>query len=505
MLKEALRRLLWLGPTLIIVTIPTFWAISRSMDRVRGNAPEGVPLFFNANPLDVRERALVAVAKIAKGGAETSAATEKLNRLGGAALPHVLSQLDSLRPEERGRVALALVPVARRMGVGSNELDSPEAAVLFFSHYWEEHAIDFRPSVVHRTVQRFAERPSPLRRSEVLELDTLALEDLLDAMHSLARAGDVDRLRQVCDVAAHIVGERTENRAFSVGKVTSLAAARKVEKRWESFWRRRRSEYMTFSGTRRLGATIAETRYGRWLERVFTSVSDPSGPEAGGLAEGADESASHLLGRGKVTLLLVLVSLLVGQPLSVLAGAYAAIRRHAAGNAGTFSSALAVAGAVGFGALIAWIATPAHGRHLAGAVAMTALVSAALALRQHRTVQRYINERLHLRTELAFGASPSRILRNNLRLTAALAFVLAMTDLPALVTTAFAAERVFALHGLGDATAEAARRGDASFLMALALVGAATLGLSQIAADVVLKALDPRVSGVVSRAGEIFR
>src|SRR5882672_1170744 len=206
MLKEALRRLLWLGPTLLLVTIPTFWAVAKLDEPSVSRGGESRPLFYNPNPLGAGERAVAAAMRVAAG--EGALAERTLENLGGAALPHVLPLLDSLRPEARRKVALALAPVARRMGIGSApELDSPEPAVLFWTQFWEEHAIDFRSSVVRRTVRRFAEHPSLLRRADVIDLDTLALEDLVDAMRPIRTAGDVMRVRQICEAAAHVTGE----------------------------------------------------------------------------------------------------------------------------------------------------------------------------------------------------------------------------------------------------------------------------------------------------------
>ncbi|HEX7671165.1 MAG TPA: ABC transporter permease, partial [Polyangiaceae bacterium] len=136
MLKEALRRLLWLGPTLLLVTIPGFWAVAKLEDPMRSPENEPLPLFFNLRPTGAGERAVEAATRLAAGPG--TGAERTLEALGGAALPHVLPLFDSLGPEARGRVAVALAPIGRRMGIGSaSELDAPESAVLFWTQFWE--------------------------------------------------------------------------------------------------------------------------------------------------------------------------------------------------------------------------------------------------------------------------------------------------------------------------------------------------------------------------------
>src|SRR5262245_27417689 len=90
-----------------------------------------LPLYFNPAPPNAHDLARSAIARIASGKDLERAASD-LVRLGGAALPHVLPNLDALDRGARGRVALALAPVARRMGVASeSELAEEEAAIAF--------------------------------------------------------------------------------------------------------------------------------------------------------------------------------------------------------------------------------------------------------------------------------------------------------------------------------------------------------------------------------------
>ena len=84
-----------------------------------------------------------------------------LQRLGGAALPYVLPLLDTLSPEARGRAAVALAPVAERMGLADRTgLDQPETrhAVL--------DALLGRPRPRLHAHRRRARRRAPRRARE---------------------------------------------------------------------------------------------------------------------------------------------------------------------------------------------------------------------------------------------------------------------------------------------------------------------------------------------------
>ena len=487
MLKEAVRRLLWLGPTLLIVTLPIFWAVSRATDRVAAAPTSGLPLFFNASPEGVRERALAAASLVAMGGSKAAIGEEELVRLGGAAFPYVLPHFDALGPDARGRLALSLVPVARRMGIAVGvELDSAESAVVLLSRFWDEHAIDFRPAVVRRTVRRFVEHPSVLRASEVSELDTVALEDLIDSLGRVKTREDVERVRHVSDVAARIA-----ERPWTVPVGAPIEAAAAVSERWKRFWLAEQSNYVAFTGPRRLVATVLETRYGHWL----SELSRRSGAtNAGG------RTAGVLKARAPVTLALVAFGLFAGYPLAVVLGVVAAASRRRALRLALSVVAVGVAaiGVVGCGGILQHAL---GGNPATACVAMT-LATAAMSLRRQETLSERIAEIPHLRTAIAFGASPLRVALRIARLGTAAAAALAATDLPGLFTSALVAEHVFSLHGVGETTASALRNGDQAWLLTVALVGTLALGLAQIAADLLLIALDPRVRRATRRAAK---
>ena len=137
-----------------------------------------------SQPRNARDLALAAGREPWRAAAPTAPpARAELARLGGAALPHVLGTLDALDPVARGRVSLALVPVARRMGLAEADgLATPEQALVFWTRFWQDRSADFRAPVVRRKVARLAERALALRQKEVVELDTFAIPELIDAL-----------------------------------------------------------------------------------------------------------------------------------------------------------------------------------------------------------------------------------------------------------------------------------------------------------------------------------
>src|SRR6478735_1497385 len=174
MLRYTLRRLLWMLPTLFGVSIVVFLLTTLlpeppSLAQLESEAVakgdvEGyskglevrrvrfldLPRFFNIAPGDVRTLALSLVQDIAEGGDRATLASRELARLGGAALPVVIPTFETLSPAQRGRVAVALAPVAVRMGLGSAmDLRDPELATAFWSQFWADRSVFFSAPAVH--------------------------------------------------------------------------------------------------------------------------------------------------------------------------------------------------------------------------------------------------------------------------------------------------------------------------------------------------------------------
>src|SRR5688572_10632333 len=121
--------------TLVAVGLLGFYGAASAARSTGSSWPyRHLPVFLNLAPKDVRERADLAMRSAAgPEGPAAARARAELVRLGGAALPYVLPRLDTLEPGARGRVAMALGPVALRMRVASaDDVATPERALLFF-------------------------------------------------------------------------------------------------------------------------------------------------------------------------------------------------------------------------------------------------------------------------------------------------------------------------------------------------------------------------------------
>ncbi|MGC4092111.1 MAG: hypothetical protein QM756_30360 [Polyangiaceae bacterium] len=156
-MRRALARLLAVALTLAFTSAVALAALSTLARPPLGVKPP--PFYFNAAPRNVHDLSSEAVRRLTRG--PDAEAERDLVRLGGAALPHVLPSLDALGPSARGRVALGLKPLAKRMGVASDsDFASEDAAVAFWTRFWQDRAFDFRPPVVKRLVGRLHSTPT---------------------------------------------------------------------------------------------------------------------------------------------------------------------------------------------------------------------------------------------------------------------------------------------------------------------------------------------------------
>jgi peptide/nickel transport system permease protein len=264
--RRVFPRFVRLVLTLLAVVLAGFYGAANGAKRPdSGWAFQQLPIFVNLAPVDVRERAVQAMRAAAKDeGPEAARARAELLRLGGAALPHVLPQLDSLEPSARGRVAMALGPLALRMRVASVEdVATPERALLFFGRFWQDRSIEFRPTTVRRAVERLAERSLTLRRDDVIHADTYALEALVAALGKVQSAADAARVARLHPVLMHITGH-----GEPLGRTPTLQEAAQAARRWQELWLQEGSDYSVLEGPRRVAALMTETQYGKWLAQA---------------------------------------------------------------------------------------------------------------------------------------------------------------------------------------------------------------------------------------------
>ncbi len=273
-MRRAIEKFTCFVLSLAAASILSFALMARLAHR-GAPARSPLPLLVNTSPRDARDLSLAAIRAAAGTGASALAGRAELAHLGGAAFPHVLPLLESLEPAARGRVALALGPVARRMGVASAEdLATPERAVVFFTRFWQDRSADFRSASVRRKVERLAERALPLRVKEVIELDTFALGELFEALGRVRSPEDVKRVERLGPVLSHITGAE-----FPLPPNPTVAQAARSATEWRDWAFDYGADFATLDGPGRLAATVLETRYFRFLASVPRAIrgDDPSG------------------------------------------------------------------------------------------------------------------------------------------------------------------------------------------------------------------------------------
>jgi len=451
-LQGALGRLLGIALSLIAVSVGVFWAAATFQARAHPDAAgrfAKLPLFFNAHVTGVRELSLEAMRRVARGGPDAEIASRELVKLGGAALPYVLPALDSLDPESRVRVALALSPIAMRMDVGRpDELENGAQAVLYWTRFWQDRAIDFREQAVRHLTARLAERAIALRREDLLHVDTFAVPSLIEQLGTVNSDDDVARVRRLSSVLAHVT-----ERPPALPENASLTDAREVVETWRDFWQEHDSEFSTLDGPRRLTATFVETRYGKWLADVLR----------GGLGRTLQgETAWAVVRRGLfVTSMLLLIGLGGGFSLGVL---WTRSERQSRKHAPRYASAI-VGTALAAVPCATWVgALSGRGAGLITAVCLVTLTTAAWVSRH---LARSTFSRVH--------SSP---------LTAAFSISapLGATYPPFVLSGIVLAELGFQLPGVGRTAAQSLASGDVNAWMAASLTLAlATLVLRQIA------------------------
>jgi ABC-type dipeptide/oligopeptide/nickel transport system permease component len=501
MFRYALRRILWAIPTLLATSLVLFLVTTLAPaphgvteDHLQDEGLRGrfldLPRFFDSNPPDVRTRTAQAVALVANGDAHSEMGARALVWLGGAALPWVLPTLESLPPEARGRVAVALAPLADRMQLEhEGDLTQPDVALLFWTHFWEDRALDFTRPAVARAVARLVEHGSDLREKDLLSLDTFALPEIVAAMTMETEGLALERLTRL---ARHATRRGPELAADA-----SPGDVRRAIADWREWWFVHDTDFVALDGADRVLAMLTETRYGKWLKRAASGQLGVSVIDGEPIAE-------KLRDRAPITLLVCSIAMLLSWLLAIPIGAVSAWRRgkpfDTASGALLFVMYSMPTFAVAEVLRRMTLGTSASGARVALAVMALAIGSLATLARWQRGAMLEVVGRDYVRTARAKGMPAWRIavvhaLRNALMPTVTLAGL----HLPVLLGGAFVVEEVFALPGIGFETLRAIEAHDAAWLMAVVLVSAVAVTFGLVASDVAYGVLDPRVREVLRR------
>jgi ABC-type dipeptide/oligopeptide/nickel transport system permease component len=406
---------------------------------------------------------------------------ERLARIGGAALPHLLPHLDDLPPSSRGRIAVALAPVARRMRIGEEaELVQPERAVPFWERFWADRSVDFTEPAVKRSVQRVVTRDSELLEQELRLVDTFALRQLVHAMTTTTDATALARLTKIASYVTVRDGTLEAN--------ADRAQARAMVSEWLSWWYVHEADYVVLEGGEKVTASIAQTRYAKWVLGAITGQLGLSTRDGLPIFD-------KLVARAPITLGIALLALFVSAAAGVPIGVVAAWRRGHAIDHGAAGVVLLIYSIPTF--LLAQLLSTigrASGAGLVLPVLTLATVSLSVMTQQQRASMIETLGQDYVRTARAKGARAFRVatvhaLRNALVPTVTIAGV----QFPALVGGAFVIEEVFDVHGIGWETLRAIESHDAAWIVAVTLLCAVVTTACLVASDIAYGLLDPRV------------
>jgi peptide/nickel transport system permease protein len=475
--RYLLRRILWLVPGLILASLLAFASLA---ERAPSESDElRLPVVFNPTPEDVKSLSLGAMARVARGGAGAEDATRTLGRLGGAALPHLLPRLDGLPPDSRVRVALALAPIGRRMRAGGEEeLSSPEQAVLFWTRFWEDRALEFRPAVAKRLARRLAERSLATRREEILGLDTYAVPALLDELGRIETRADAARVATLTEVLSYVNG-----RDWRVPGDNDPVKAAKTAEVWRAWWSHHRYEYLVLDGPRRVAAMVLQTRYAQWAAEAVRAGLRPT-----------PDSVVQRLGRAAPTTLGLAAMALFGAVVGGLGIALVSLSRPRPSGERTLTIVTLALGALPVAilpAVVSPIGVPLV--RVAGAAILMMALGGALVGWHLRAAAKSISLEEHHRTLLAMGARPWRIAILGGREVMLLASSLVAVHLPEVLSASLLLEHGLGLPGIGALTVAAVTARDAAWLTVVALVSASTVWVAQALGDLGLGRLDPRL------------
>ena len=497
MLAFALRRAIWAIPTLFGVSLVVFLLTTLLPDPPPAAPGDGVearlrvddarrarfldlPRFANVAPRDVVTRVGDCVAHIEKSDDDAALCERRLVQIGGAGLPYLLPRLDSLAPGPRGRIALALAPIARRMGVGEErDLEVPDRAALFWERFWEDRSVDFTEPAVRREVDRLVKRGTDLREEELRYVDTFALRQLVEAMRITQETEALVRLTRL---ASHVA-----SRDVRIQPADDPARIRAVVADWQSWWYVHETDYIALQGGEKITASIAQTRYAKWV----------LGAAMGQLGLSTRDGVpvfDKLLSRAPVTLGMALLALVLAAAIAIPLGVLAAWRRDDAIDHVTALVLLAFYALPTFliAELLATFGRPEDARVLP--VIALATVSLSVMTQQQRASMIEVLGQDYIRGARAKGARTLRIavlhaLRNALVPTVTLAGV----QFPALVGAAFVVEEVFGIQGMGWETLRAIESRDAAWIVAVTLLCAVVTIAGLVLSDIAYGLLDPRV------------
>ena len=326
------------------------------------------------------------------------------------------------------------------------------------------------------------------RADQLRLLDTFALEAMMTALADDITAKDLVRTRRIVELLSAIT-----TRPICLRSGDGLQVAQRCVAEWRRWWRYNRLQHVRLVGMQRLVAIASETRYGKWVLDVLALELEPSSGVS---------VLTELMLRAEVTLGLTLLALVIAYLLAIPLGTWSALYRSGVLDR-TISAAVLLPHVMSpavLGMLLLATGPSLQARQWLALVVLAAVMLAD-PTRQLRAELLPELAQDYARAAKARGASPLRVVVVHGLRNALLPLVTrGALELPVAVTGAFVVERVFGLHGLGEATVEAVRSANVSWLMFMALTATALAVVALIATDVVYAMLDPRLQEVLSRS-----
>ena len=491
MLRFLFRRMLWVVPAMAAVSLILFYLLvdTPASQKAAGDSEAAhreqrlseLPLFVNLRPRDVRSAASVAVEAVTSGDvARVAEGRATLARLGGAALPEVIPRLDTLSPDKRVQVALALAPVAKRAGLSRAELaDDATHTVLYWTRFWQSHGVEFREATARSAVARFSRYGTQARASELRLLDSYALPYLMEALPEQPDAGDIAAVRRIIAAMASAIDSDAR-----LPEDANADQAEALVAHWRRWWRVYASDYRPMVGSTRAAGILTETRYANWMLDAAAALQGRSPADRVFVVD----LRHRLTATATVTLLGLALAYLLALPL----GALAALRRRR--RLDHVISALVMAPyvltPVGLGLLSLRLGAPVEDSWWRAAVLLAVAMLADPTRQQREQMQRVLVED-YIDALVARGASPPRVLWRALRNALVPVLIRVSLELPMALTACFVLEKALSIDGLGGALLQAAQRHDARWLVACGAIGVAVAVFALSLAELAQAALDP--------------
>ncbi|HEY1960452.1 MAG TPA: ABC transporter permease [Polyangiaceae bacterium] len=519
MLRYTIRRILWAIPTIFGISIVAFLVTTlipapprltlAELDDALAKNPAAydayvesrrasafdLPAFVNESPRDVQAIVAECVDHLAKNDAGARVSAHELARIGGAGFPYLLPTFDRLEPAARERVALALLPVAERMGQADDpRAHDPASAPTFWTQLWEDRSLEFTGPAVRRSVQRLARGVTAGRERDLIEVDTFALPELMRAMRE--RTTTDDEVARLSQVASHVSGH-----AVVVPIAMTHEAASRIRADWASWWTTHREDYVALDAGERIFATLSDTRYGRWLLGAVTG-------ELGTVTRDGEPASQKLAECAPVTLALTLSAMFLSFAIAVPIGVIGARRRGTRVDRALAGLIFLFYSLPSFflAELLDHAVGPRAGggtRAILAILVMTASSVATLSRFQRASMMDVLDQDW-VRTARAKGLRERRVLVVHALRNAIVPMVtLAGVQLPFLFGTAIVVEEVFQLPGMGYETMRAVESHDATWLVATVLVVGLGATLTLLASDIAYGFLDPRIRERLLKTREV--